>query len=144
MEKQAGYRLAVLLGQRPGVLDAELAPRDAPLQPLVKALPIAMRPGFLRRRPDVQAAERRLAAETARVGVATADLFPRVSVTGFVGLLSGDVSTLFRKGSQAWAVAPTVTWPGLDLGSARAKLRAEQARGDESLGQLRPDRAARH
>jgi multidrug efflux system outer membrane protein len=88
---------------------------------------------FLRRRPDVQAAERRLAAATARTGVATADLFPRVSITGFVGFLSGDLSSLFKGGSQAWAVSPTITWPGLDLGGAHARLRAQQARGDESL-----------
>jgi multidrug efflux system outer membrane protein len=96
-------------------------------------LPIGDASTFLRRRPDVQAAERRLAAETARVGVATADLFPRVRVTGFVGLLSGDVSSLFKGGSEAWSVAPSVTWPGLDLGGARARLRAQQARGDQSL-----------
>ena len=81
----------------------------------------------------MQAAEWRLAAETARTGVATADLFPRIRVTGFVGLLSGDVSTLFSHGSQAWAVSPQVTWPALDLGGARARLRAQQARGDEIL-----------
>jgi multidrug efflux system outer membrane protein len=96
-------------------------------------LPIGEASDFLRRRPDVQAAERRLAAETARTGVATADLFPRINVTGFVGFLSGDVSTLFKNGSHAWAVSPTITWPGLDLGGARARLRAQQARGDESL-----------
>ena len=61
------------------------------------------------------------------------DLGPRVNVTGFVGLLSGNVSTLFKSGSQAWAVSPTVTWPAFDLGGARARLRAQQARGDESL-----------
>jgi multidrug efflux system outer membrane protein len=96
-------------------------------------VPIGDAASFLRRRPDVQAAERRLAAETARTGVATADLFPRVSVTGFVGFLSGDLSSLFKSGSQAWAVSPTLTWPGLDFGGARARLRAQQARGDESL-----------
>jgi multidrug efflux system outer membrane protein len=81
----------------------------------------------------VRAAERRLAAETAQTGVATADLFPRVRVTGFIGLLSGDVSSLFKSGSEAWSVSPTVTWPAFDLGGAQARLRAQKARGDESL-----------
>ena len=54
-------------------------------------------------RPDVQAAEWRLRAETARTGVATAELFPRIRVTGFVGLLSGDVSKLFSHSAQAWS-----------------------------------------
>jgi multidrug efflux system outer membrane protein len=133
-EAQAAHRLAVLIGQRPGSLDEELAAGPATIGPSAPtAIPIGEASDFLRRRPDVQAAERRLAAETARTGVATADLFPRVSVTGFVGFLSGDVSSLFKSGSRAWAVSPAVTWPGLDLGGARARLRAQQARGDESL-----------
>jgi len=132
-EAQAKYRLAVLVGERPGALDAELTPLKAPPAPLVKALPIGDASGFLRRRPDVQAAERRLAGETARVGVATADLFPRVTVTGFVGLLSGDVSKLFTHGAEAYSVSPSVTWPALDLGGAHARLRAQEAKSDESL-----------
>jgi multidrug efflux system outer membrane protein len=133
-EAQAAYRLAVLLGQRPGVLDAELQAKTAATAPQgPTALPIGEASTFLRRRPDVQAAERRLAAQTARTGVATADLFPRVSITGFVGFLSGDVSSLFNSGGQAWSVSPAVSWPGLDFGGAHARLRAQQARGDESL-----------
>jgi multidrug efflux system outer membrane protein len=134
-EAQAGHRLAVLIGQRPGALDAELAaPTPAATQAAgPTAIPIGDATDFLRRRPDVRAAERRLAAETARTGVATADLFPRVSITGFVGFLSGDLSSLFKGGSRAWAVSPTLTWPGLDIGGAHARLRAQQARGDESL-----------
>jgi len=132
-EAQAAHRLAVLVGQRPGSLDAELAAASTAGPQAPAAIPIGDASDFLRRRPDVQAAERRLAAETARTGVATADLFPRISVTGFVGFLSGDVSSLFKGGSRAWAVSPTVTWPGLDLGGAHARLKAQEARGDESL-----------
>ncbi len=132
-ETRARYRLAVLLGRRPGAVDDVLAPRTAPQAALIRPLPIGEAADFLRRRPDVQAAERRLAAETARTGVATADLFPRIKVTGFVGLLSGDVSSLFSHGSDAWAVAPSVTWPALDMGGAHARLRAQQARGDAAL-----------
>ena len=132
-EARAGYRLAVLLGQRPGSLDAQLTAPANPAAPLIQPLPIGEAADFLRRRPDVQAAERRLAAETARTGVATADLFPRIRVNGFVGLLSGDVSSLFSHGAQAWSVAPSITWPALDMGGAHARLRAQQARGDSSL-----------
>jgi multidrug efflux system outer membrane protein len=132
-EAQAAHRLAVLIGARPGTIDAELAPQ-AQIQPAAVAqLDIGDASSFLRRRPDVRAAERRLAAETARTGVATADLFPRVRVTGFVGLLSGDVSTLFKGGSDAWSVGPSVTWPALDFAGAQARLRAQQARGDVAL-----------
>ena len=132
-EKQAAYRLAVLVGERPGVLDGELAPLAVPTKPLVKPLPIGDAGAFLRRRPDIQAAERRLAAQTAQVGVATADLFPRVKITGFIGLLSGDVSSLFANGSQAWSVTPSVSWPAFDMGGARARLRAQEAQSDVTL-----------
>ena len=131
-EKQAGYRLAVLIGERPGALDQELKP--AAVATYAKALPIGDPAELLRRRPDVRAAERQLAAATARVGVATADLFPRVNVTGFVGFLSGDVGRLFgttdSNNARAWSIAPTVSWAAFDLGSVRARLRASEAQSD--------------
>jgi outer membrane protein, multidrug efflux system len=131
-EKQAGYRLAVLLGERPGALDQELKP--AAVATYAKALPIGDTAELLRRRPDVRAAERQLAAATARVGVATADLFPRVNVTGFIGFLSGDVGRLFSTTSdnnaRAWSVTPTVSWAAFDMGSVRARLRASEAQSD--------------
>ncbi|MDR3417147.1 MAG: efflux transporter outer membrane subunit [Nevskia sp.] len=131
-EKQSAYRLAVLLGLRPGALDAELGPAEVPTY--AKALPVGDTAELLRRRPDVRAAERRLAAATARVGVATAELFPRVNVTGFVGFLSGDVGRLFSAGAgndaRAWGVTPTVSWAAFDIGSVRARVRASKADAD--------------
>jgi multidrug efflux system outer membrane protein len=131
-EKQAGYRLAVLIAERPGQLDEELRP--AAIATYAKALPVGDTTLLLRRRPDVRAAERQLAAATARVGVATADLFPRVNVTGFVGFLSGDVGRLFGTGAndnaRAWSITPTVSWAAFDFGSVRARLRASQAQSD--------------
>lgn len=132
-ERQAAHRLAVLAGERPGALDDLLAPRAVRTAPFAKALPIGDAGDLLRRRPDIQAAERRLAAQTARVGVATADLFPRVRVTGFLGFLAGDLSSLGEGASNAWSIAPSVTWPGLDMGGARARLRAQEARADANL-----------
>jgi outer membrane protein, multidrug efflux system len=133
-EKQSDYRLAVLLGRRPGELDAELG--AAPVVTYAKVLPIGDPAQLLRRRPDVRAAERRLAAATAQVGVATADLFPRVNVTGFVGFLSGDVGSLFRASSgndaRAWSVEPAVSWSAFDFGSVKARLRASKAQDDEA------------
>lgn len=129
---RAGNRLAVLVGERPGSLDAQLVAVEA-RPPLARALPIGDAAELLRRRPDVQAAERRLAAQTARTGVATADLFPRVRIGGFFGLLSGDIGALGDTASQAWSIAPTMTWPALDMGGARARLKAQEARGDASL-----------
>jgi multidrug efflux system outer membrane protein len=131
-ERQSGYRLAVLLGQRPGTLDEELKP--APVETYAKSLPIGDVAALLRQRPDVRAAERQLAAATARVGVAKADLFPRLNVTGFVGFLSGDLGRLFDTSSgsdgRAWSAAPTLSWAAFDLGSVRARLRASRAQSD--------------
>lgn len=131
-ERQAMYRLAVLLGQRPGTLDAELAPVQ--IRAFATALPVGDTGALLRQRPDVRAAERRLAAASARVGVATADLFPRVTVSGFVGFLSGNVGHLFSTGggddARAWSVTPTVSWAALDFGSVRARLRGREAEFD--------------
>jgi multidrug efflux system outer membrane protein len=127
-EKQAGYRLAVLLGERPGALDEELQP--AAIATYAKSLPIGDPTALLRQRPDVRAAERQLAAATAREGVATAEFFPRVNVTGFIGFLSGDVGRLFNNNTRAWSIAPTVSWAAFDIGSVRARLRASQSQSD--------------
>jgi outer membrane protein, multidrug efflux system len=136
-EKQAAYRLAALLGERPGALDDELKPAE--VATYAKMLPIGDPAELLRRRPDVRAAERRLAAATARVGVATADLFPRVNVTGFVGFLSGDVGRLFSttadNNARAWSISPTVSWAAFDIGSVRARLHASEAQSDAAAAE---------
>jgi multidrug efflux system outer membrane protein len=130
-EQRAGHRLAVLLGLRPGELGDELSP--VPGIARVEEVRIGDAAGLLRRRPDVQAAERELAAQTARVGVASADLFPRLSVTGFVGFVSGSTSMLGDGDTEAWNVAPRLDWAAFDLGSARARLNAEEANADAAL-----------
>jgi multidrug efflux system outer membrane protein len=71
--------------------------------------------------------------------VATADLFPRVSVTGFVGFFSGDLGGLFASGAgndtRAWSVAPSVSWAAFDLGTVRARIRASEAHSDAAAAQ---------
>ncbi|MEL1265791.1 efflux transporter outer membrane subunit [Pseudoxanthomonas putridarboris] len=127
-EGRSRHRLAVLVGKRPGELDTLLAPREAPA--FAKALPIGDTTEVLRQRPDVRAAERRLAAATARVGVATADLFPRVSLRGFIGFLSGGWGNLVDGDNRAWQVTPSISWAAFDMGSVRARLRATEAQAD--------------
>ncbi|KAF1684974.1 RND transporter [Pseudoxanthomonas broegbernensis] len=127
-EAAARYRLAVLLGLRPGALDVHLAPRPAPAY--ARPLPLGDTRELLRQRPDVRAAERRLAAATAQVGVATADLFPRIGIRGFAGFLSGDFSGLVAGRNEAWSVAPSISWAAFDMGSVRARLRAVEAGAD--------------
>jgi NodT family efflux transporter outer membrane factor (OMF) lipoprotein len=127
-EGESRHRLAVLVGKRPGEIDALLAPREAPA--FAKALPIGDTTDVLRQRPDVRAAERRLAAATARIGVATADLFPRVSLRGFIGFLSGGWGNLVNGDNRAWQVTPSISWAAFDMGSVRARLRASEAQAD--------------
>jgi multidrug efflux system outer membrane protein len=128
---RAQNRIASLLGQRPDQLSVDLSPKSLPV--ISKALPIGDPSALLERRPDIQAAERQLAAATANIGVATADLFPRVSLSGFLGFTAGRGSQLGSSAARAWAVAPTISWPALDLGSVRARLRAADANADGAL-----------
>lgn len=130
-EQLAAHRLAVLLGLRPGELGEKLAP--VPGIARIEEVHIGDAAELLRRRPDVQAAERELAAQTAQVGVATADLFPRLSVTGFLGFVSGSTATLVDSDAEAWNVAPRLDWAAFDLGSTRARLNAQEANADAAL-----------
>jgi len=125
---QSRHRLAVLLGQRPDALDTLLVPRAVPA--FAKALPLGDTRELLRQRADVRVAERRLAAATARIGVATADLFPRLSLTGFVGFLGGDASGLINGNNKAWSLTPSLSWAAFDFGSVRARLKATRAEAD--------------
>ena len=123
--------MAVLTGARPGDLRADLSPRTYP--PLTRALAIGDPQSLLRRRPDVRAAERTLAAATAREGVAVAELFPRVTITGFLGFLAGRGGLFSPSDSRAWAVTPAMSWAAFDLGNARARLRGAEALTVETL-----------
>jgi multidrug efflux system outer membrane protein len=127
------HRLSVLIGERPGELRVDLSPRAYP--PLGKSLAIGEPGSVLTRRPDVRAAERRLAAATGREGIAVADLYPRITVTGFLGLLAGRGSLFGTSDSRAWAVTPALAWAGFDFGSARARLRGAAAATRESAAQ---------
>jgi multidrug efflux system outer membrane protein len=127
---QREHRLAVLVGQRPGQLQTDLTPRAYP--PLGRAIAIGDAGAVLSRRPDVRVAERSLAAATGREGIAAADLYPRVTVTGFLGFLAGRGSMFGKADSAAWAVTPALSWAGFDFASARARLRGAAAATKES------------
>ncbi|WP_312679640.1 efflux transporter outer membrane subunit [Stutzerimonas nitrititolerans] len=130
-QARARNRIATLLGQRADRLAVDLSPRELPA--IAKALPIGDPAELLRRRPDIRAAERQLAAATANVGVATADLFPRVSLSGFLGFIAGRGSQIGSSAAEAWGVAPSISWAAFDLGSMRARLRGAEADADGAL-----------
>ncbi|MBU0901864.1 MAG: efflux transporter outer membrane subunit [Gammaproteobacteria bacterium] len=130
-QQRAKHRIATLLGQRPDQLSVDLSAQDLPA--IAKALPVGDPGELLRRRPDIRAAERQLAAATANIGVATADLFPRVSLSGFLGFTAGRGSQLGSSAARAWGIAPTISWAAFDLGSVRARLRGAEAEADGAL-----------
>jgi NodT family efflux transporter outer membrane factor (OMF) lipoprotein len=120
-------RLEVLLGANPGTLDAELG-TAAPIPTPPDALAVGIPSETLRRRPDIRAAERRLAAANARIGEATADLFPRFSLTGSFGLQSQKLEDLPKGDSRFWTIGPAVRWPILDFGRIRSNIAVQNAR----------------
>ncbi len=122
------YRLAVLLGERPGELDVDVSPKSFTL--IALSLPIGDAGDVLARRPDVQIAERTYAAATARIGVAKADFFPHVTLGGFLGFLSGRSNDFGSPSTRAWSLAPSISWPGLNIQRVRANLHASESRTD--------------
>ncbi|KPW83980.1 outer membrane protein, multidrug efflux system [Pseudomonas congelans] len=124
-------RIATLLGERPENLSVDLSPSKLPA--IAKALPIGDPTQVLRNRPDIRAAERQLAASTARIGVATADLFPRVSLSGFLGFTAGRGSQIGSSAARAWSLGPSITWAAFDLGSVRAQIRSADANAEGAL-----------
>jgi len=119
------HQLALLTGQTPQALDSLLDPA-APLPPLPAFLPVGDPAAMLRRRPDVAAAERGLAGATARIGVATADLFPTISFNATASLNGVQPGNLGKKGALAYAVGPALSLPIFDL-SVYARLRGARA-----------------
>ncbi|MGF6391242.1 efflux transporter outer membrane subunit [Pseudomonas plecoglossicida] len=130
-QARARHRIATLLGQRPDALSVDLSPKALPA--IAKALPVGDPGELLRRRPDIRSAERQLAAATANVGVATADLFPRVSLSGFLGFTAARGSQIGSSAANAWALGPSITWAAFDLGSVRARLRGAKAEAEGAL-----------
>lgn len=124
--------LAVLVGETP---QAFRPPRAATASEALALQTIAVGDPaeLLARRPDVAAAERRLAAATAGIGVATADLYPRVQLQGSIGLLSGSLDALGGAGAESWFITPVIRWALLDTGRVRAQIAASEARATEAL-----------
>jgi multidrug efflux system outer membrane protein len=126
------YGLAVLLGREPGELVTELS-RTQPVPSAPPEVPIGLPSDLLRRRPDVRRAERQLAAETARVGVAKSDWFPKLSLTGDAGQESVSTGTFFEPGSRFWSIGPSLQWRALDFGRVRAEVQAQSAVQEAAL-----------
>lgn len=131
-ERAAANRLSVLLGLAPGSLAGELdASRPIPVPPLASAVGVPA--DVVRNRPDIRRAERTLAAEHARVGVAIGDLYPRLALSGSIGVAAGDESDLFRSGSEFFGIGPSVRWNLFDAGRLRRRIQAQDARVEQAF-----------
>jgi NodT family efflux transporter outer membrane factor (OMF) lipoprotein len=126
------HRLGVLLGQPPGALLTELSV-VAPIPAAPPQVPVGLPSELLLRRPDVQQAERQLAAVTAQIGVAKADLFPKFYLTGAAGYQSVSAGDWFSGGSKFWSLGPTMQWNIFDAGRIRANVKVQNARQEEAL-----------
>ena len=126
-------QLALLCGQAPGSLDAGLTV-SAPL-PRVQVPQVDSPAALLRQRPDIRAAERRLAASSAQIGEQRAAAFPKVSLFGSLSFAGDSAGDLWRKGNLGWIGVPYLQWNFLDFGRNRHRVEQAQARYDEALAQ---------
>ena len=130
--KQAVYSLDLLLGLSPGALWNDLA-NETTIPSLPPEVLVGLPSDLLRRRPDIRFAERDLAASTAQIGAAMADLFPKFSLTGAAGLQSISASDWFTGRSRYWSIGPTISWPIFDAGRIRANIEIRNAQQEQAL-----------
>lgn len=124
--KAALFELATLLGRAPSRAPVETL--DCVRPPQLNALiPVGDGVELLRRRPDVRQAERRVAAATARIGVATADLYPRISLSGFFGGVSATLPDLTTNDARAWGIGPSIKWSFPNQAGPRARVQQAKA-----------------
>ena len=126
------YRLSVLTGRVPDALSGDLMPTQ-PLPNLPDLNPIGSPAELLRRRPDIRAAERNLAAATARIGIAVGDLFPKVSFVGSIGYNAANFGDLGNAGTDTWIYGPSISWAAFDLGRVRARIDIAEAQAGAAL-----------
>jgi len=126
------HRLAVLLGLEPGALLPELGD-DEPIPMADADVLIGIPADLLRRRPDVRRAERQLAAQTARIGIATAELYPQFRLPGSIGFEATESGDLFDGGSLFWSFLPSFRWNLFNAGKVRGRIEAERERTQQAL-----------
>jgi multidrug efflux system outer membrane protein len=130
------FRLATLTAQSPRALLGELSvPAALPSLPItdLAALPVGTTEQWLQRRPDIAAAERQLAAATATIGVAKSEMFPRISLSGLLGLNAATFSNLGKSESRIYSLGVGLAWTPFDFGAIRSRIAASEARAQNSL-----------
>ncbi|HVO85475.1 MAG TPA: efflux transporter outer membrane subunit [Syntrophobacteria bacterium] len=130
--RAAIYSLSILLGGEPTALLKELD-TEGPIPPTPPEVPVGLPSDLLRRRPDIRRAEAQVHAATARIGVATADLFPKFSLTGSFGYSGDTASSLTHWENRFWAFGPTATWSIFDAGAIRWNIEVQNAIQEQTL-----------
>lgn len=130
--QRAMNRLAVLVGEKPGVLNDFL--KDAsPMPTAPPEIAIGIPADLIRRRPDIRKAERELAAQSARVGVAKADLYPRFTFNGILQFSAANASSLFDSMSRLLNIGPAFQWNIFNAGSVRSNIKVQNERQNQAL-----------
>ena len=128
----AAHQLAVLLGRPPGFLTNQLQ-NVVPLPTLPPSVAVGIPVDVLRRRPDIRRAERLLAAQTAQIGVATAELYPSFKLSGAVGLDALSAGKLLGSGSGSYLFGPSFSWPVFDAGAIEGNIMLQTSLQQEVL-----------
>jgi len=126
LRQSALFQLAAVLGRPPSKAPAEVLNCVKP-PGLSDLIPVGDGATLLKRRPDVRQAERRLAATTARIGVATADLYPRIQLSGLIGAASSEPAEFATNKGITWGVGPVISWAFPNQAGPRAKVRQAKA-----------------
>jgi NodT family efflux transporter outer membrane factor (OMF) lipoprotein len=130
--QKAIYDLSVLLGMEPTALLKELSPTNSiPLAP--PQVPLGIPSELLRRRPDIRRAEAAIHGITARIGVATADLYPKFGLTGSVNFQNNQLQGLINSKNRFWTVGPAVNWQIFSAGRVRSNIELQKALQQESM-----------
>jgi NodT family efflux transporter outer membrane factor (OMF) lipoprotein len=130
--RQAIYSLSVLLNLEPSALLEELSPASIiPAAP--PRVPVGIPSDLLRRRPDIRKAEAQLHAATANIGVATADLFPKLSLSASMGFESTQYNTWMNWVNHLWSFGPSVSWQVFDAGKIGANIELQKTLQEQSL-----------
>lgn len=133
-QKLALYRLAVLTGELPNTLLKTVGQCKQPPQ-LSQPIPVGDGTTLLRRRPDIRAAERKLAASNAQIGVATADLYPSVQL-GLSGGMASRFSQFGDTNTYRWGIGPLITWTIPNTGTARSRIKQAEAENQAALARF--------
>jgi multidrug efflux system outer membrane protein len=134
--EQTENQISLLLGGNPGGI---IRGRPLTEQEQPPSVPAGLPSALLERRPDIRAAEQNLVAANAVIGVAKAAYFPRISLTGFLGFQSSQLSSLFTGPTRVWQFAPQLTQPIFDAGRIKSNVRL--ARAQEQIAVIQYERA---